>query len=60
MTLAISVAHNNARLQATADYADTGALNSRIRLYDAADVPLVTITLAKPCGAIVANKLVLK
>ena len=60
MTLAISIAHNNARLQATADYADAGALNSRIRLYDVADVLLVTLTLAKPCGAIVANKLVLE
>lgn len=60
MTLSISVAHNNARLQATLDFADTGALNSRIQFYDAADVLLVTMTLAKPCGAIVSNKLVLQ
>ena len=60
MTLAVSTAHNNARLAATVTFADTGTTNSRIHLYDAGDVLLVTMTLAKPCGAIVADKLVLE
>lgn len=60
MTLAVSTAHNNARLAATVTFADTGTANSRIHLYDAGDVLLVTMTLAKPCGAIVADKLVLE
>jgi len=68
MTLAISTAHNNARLAATAAYADTGVLNSRIMLYASTqpapgaapgDTPLVEILLAKPCGAVVADVLVL-
>lgn len=59
MSLTISVAHNNARLQATADFADTGAAASRIRLYDAADQLLATMVLTKPCGSIVDDKLVL-
>jgi len=59
MTLAVSTAHNNARLAATVAFADTGTANSRIHLYDATDTLLVTMTLAKPCGAIVADKLVL-
>jgi len=68
MTLAITTAHNNARLAATAAYADTGVQNSRIRLYatpqpalgaDPGDLPLVEILLAKPCGAVVADVLVL-
>ena len=60
MTLAISVEHNNARLAATVAFADTGSANSRIRLYDAADTVLVTMTLTKACGAIVDDKLVLQ
>ncbi len=68
MTLAISAAHNNARLQGTVAFADTGAQNSRIRLYatarpatggDALATPLVEITLAKPCGVIDAGVLTL-
>ncbi len=31
--LVISTAHNNARLQGTLTFADTGVQNSRIRLY---------------------------
>lgn len=58
-SLEISVAHNNARLQATANYADSGSGPSRIRLYDAADTLLATMVLTKPCGTIVADKLVL-
>lgn len=60
MTLAVSTAHNNTRLAATVAFADTGTANSRIHLYDASDVLLVTITLDKPCGTIVADKLVLE
>lgn len=58
--LTISVAHNNLRLAASIAYADTGALNSRIRFYDASDNLLVTMVLAKPCGTIVSNKLALE
>ena len=68
MTLAISAAHNAARLQGTLAFADTGAQYSRIRLYatarpatggDPLATPLVEITLAKPCGAINAGVLTL-
>ena len=68
MTLAISAAHNAARLQGTMAFADTGAQNSRIRLYatarpatggDPIAAPLVEITLAKPCGEITAGVLAL-
>ena len=59
MTLAISVEHNNALLAATVAFADTGALNSRIHLYDAADTLLATMVLDKPCGAVVADVLAL-
>jgi hypothetical protein len=65
----ISVALNNARLEATRDFADLGTGNSTILLYsttqplpgaaEAAD-PLVTITLAKPCGSLISNLLVLE
>ena len=57
MTLAISVEHNNALLAATVAFADTGVLNSRIHLYDAADTLLATMVLDKPCGAVVADVL---
>ena len=60
MTLAISTEHNNHLLAATIEFADTGAANSRIRLYDAANTLLVTMTLAKPCGAVVDDALVLE
>ncbi len=48
----ISAAHALARLQATANFADSGAGASSIALYDAADQLLVTLTLTKPCGQI--------
>lgn len=60
MTITISIAHNNARLAGTIAHADAGTPASRIRLYDASDVLLATMVLSKPCGAIVANKLVLE
>ena len=50
--LEISAAHAMARLQATANFADSGAEASRISLYDAAEQLLVTLTLTKPCGQI--------
>ncbi|OGB58451.1 MAG: hypothetical protein A2496_17115 [Burkholderiales bacterium RIFOXYC12_FULL_60_6] len=68
MTLAISAAHNDARLEGTRSFADMGASNSRIYLYattqpatgaDPAGSPVAIITLAKPCGAVVDNLLVL-
>ena len=68
MTLAISAAHANARLQGTMAFADSGAQNARIRLYgtarpatggDPLAAPLVEITLTKPCGAIDAGVLTL-
>ncbi|MGP1680773.1 MAG: hypothetical protein ACTS8S_00395 [Giesbergeria sp.] len=59
MTLAVSTEHNNYLLNATVAFADTGPENSRIRLYDAADTLLVTLVLAKPCGEVLADALVL-
>jgi hypothetical protein len=68
MTLAISAAHNTARLQGTLAFADSGAQSSRIRLYasarpstagDPLAAHLVEITLAKPCGVIDAGVLTL-
>ena len=68
MTLAISAAHNAARLQGTLAFADSGVQSSRIRLYasarpanggDPLATPLVEIVLAKPCGAIDAGVLTL-
>jgi hypothetical protein len=68
MTLAISPAHQAARLAGTLSFADAGVGNSRIRVYattqpatgvDAAGAPLVEILLAKPCGTIAANVLTL-
>jgi hypothetical protein len=48
----ISAAHALARLQATANFVDSGAEASRISLYDAAEQLLVTLTLTRPCGQI--------
>lgn len=48
----ISAAHALARLQATLAFADSGPANSTIKLYDAAEQLLVTLTLTKPCGQI--------
>jgi hypothetical protein len=65
----ISVDHNNARLVATAQFADSGPLASKIFLYstvrgalgsDPGAPALVTITLNKPCGTIISNALVLQ
>lgn len=50
--LTISVAHNDARLAATIAFADTGPNNSRIDFYSADETLLVSVVLAKPCGAI--------
>lgn len=64
--IAISIAHNNARLLATRDFADTGAGNSYFELFDdtrpspgaaAAVTPVVKIVLDDPCGTIVSDKL---
>lgn len=68
MTLAISQAHNAARLAGTVAFADAGVQNSRIWLYataqpafgaDPGGAPLVEILLSKPCGAIAAGVLTL-
>ena len=48
----ISAGHALARLQATANFADSGPAASTIALYDAAEQLLVTLTLTKPCGQI--------
>ena len=61
MTLEISAEHKAARSQATVAFADTGAANSKIRLYGTIDwsgTPLAEITLAKPCGTINGSGLV--
>ncbi len=64
--LAISTAHNNARLTATQVFADTGAGRSYFELYDstrpspgaaAGVTAVVTIVLDDPCGTIVSDKL---
>ena len=69
MTLVISNAHKSARLAGTLNFAETGAQNSRIRLYatiqpatggDPGGGLLVEILLAKPCGEIKAGVLTLK
>lgn len=51
-TFEISAAHALVRLQATANFADSGPGASTIALYDAAEQLLVTLTLTKPCGQI--------
>ena len=48
----IPAAHALVRLQATLAYADAGSDASRIALYDANELLLVTLTLTKPCGQI--------
>lgn len=58
-TFEISAAHALARLQATANYADSGPGASTIALYDAAEQLLVTLTLTKPCGQIVEGSYLL-
>jgi hypothetical protein len=68
MTVAITTAANNGRLSGLIAFADTGAANARIRYYSTTQPALggapggaaiVEITLTKPCGAVVDNKLVL-
>jgi len=68
MTIAISIAHNNARLTGTRDFADLGPDPSRIQFFATAQpalggaagaAPLVEVILEKPCGEIVGNVLVL-
>lgn len=64
--LAISIAHSNARLLATRDFADAGTGNSYFELFDntrvspgavAGVTPVVSIVLDDPCGTIVSDKL---
>jgi len=69
MTVAITTAHNEARLQGTLTYLDTGAGNAAVRIYGStrpatpADTPgsamLVQVELTKPCGTITAGVLTL-
>jgi hypothetical protein len=68
MTFALSAAHNDARLEGTRTFADTGTQNSRIHLYataqpatgaDPGGAPLVTLRLSKPCGVVTAGSLLL-
>lgn len=58
--MTLSTAHRDARRQATIDFADIGASNSRIEFYNVADTLLATITLAKPCGSVVSHAIVLE
>lgn len=46
-----------AQLEATVAFADTGSANAYIAVYDAAENLLVTILMAKPCGAVTAGVL---
>jgi hypothetical protein len=68
--LAISVAHNEARLAGTIAFLDTGAAHAKVRLYEgtrAANVAtaptggtlLAEVELTKPCGTITAGVLTL-
>lgn len=68
MTVALTLAANNARLAGLIAFADSGAAHARIRYYGTTQPSLggapgaahiVEITLTKPCGAVVDNKLVL-
>lgn len=68
MTFAVSPEHNDARLEGTRAFADTGVQNSRIHLYataqpatgaDPGGAPLVTMTLTKPCGTVTGGALTL-
>ena len=69
MTLAITSAHNEARLQGTASFLDSGVGNAAVRIYGGvkpdtpADTPtsamLVQIELTKPCGTISGGVLTL-
>lgn len=69
MTLSISTALNEARLEGTKTFLDTGAGFARIRVYDGTrpangaavttQVLLVEIPLDKPCGSVAAGVLTL-
>ncbi|MFD2755036.1 hypothetical protein [Comamonas terrae] len=48
----ISAAHALVRLQATQVFADSGPGASTVKLYDAAEQLLATLTLTRPCGTI--------
>ncbi|MFT4243566.1 MAG: hypothetical protein QM569_14935 [Acidovorax sp.] len=58
--LTITQAHRDARSQATLDYANLGTAASRIDVYDAAEVLLVTLVLARPAGVLVDHVIVLQ
>lgn len=66
--ITISQGHNEARLEGTRTYLDTGAGNARIRIYGGtrpasgaatAEPMLVEIALDKPCGVVSSNALTL-
>lgn len=67
MTLAISAAHNEARLNGTRTYLDTGTGNAKVRIYSGVrptpggtpTMLLVEIALAKPCGVVSGGMLTL-
>lgn len=69
MTFSISTAHNEARLEGTKTFLDTGAGVGRIRVYDGTrpangaaittQVLLVEIPLDDPCGTVAAGVLTL-
>jgi len=69
MTIAITTAHNDARLGGTLAYLDTGTGNAAVRIYGGtrpatpADVPtsamLVQVGLTKPAGSVAAGVLTL-
>lgn len=67
MTIQITAAHNEARLQGTLSYLDSGTANARVRIYGGTrpasvnDVPssamLVEVSLTKPAGTIATGLL---
>ncbi len=69
MTVAVTAALNDARLQAVANWLDTGSGNAAVRIYPSprpatpADTPttamLAQISLTKPCGALTNGVLTL-
>lgn len=59
MIVTISEAHNEARLEGTRSFIDTGPGNGRIRIYDSVETLLVEVQLEKPCGTVDAGALTL-
>lgn len=69
MTIAITQAHNEARLEGTRSFLDQGAASAKVRIYGGVrpatpnDAPgsamLVEIELTKPCGTVAAGVLTL-